>query len=203
MLKEKGNPPGLMPRRAPRPAMPRHLVTDRLILRPLRAEDARPFIRMYNDRRMWSHLPEGVWRKGGRKAIQAWRRRNRAKQAYHFIIRTRGEDDFVGEIAIHSIHWGSRHGELGYHIERSQWGRGYATEASLALVRWSFDRARLHRLEAVVSEGNAASVRVLRKLGFRKEGRRSERIRLGKRWVAELEYGIISSDFRRGGRRLT
>lgn len=151
---------------------------------------------MYRDRRMWSFLPAGVWEKGGRKSIRAWRRRNRARQAYHLIIRTRRGDVFVGEIAVHHLDWDSRTAELGYHIERSQWGKGYATEAAAALTHWCFEHARLHRLDAVVSEGNAASVRVLRKLGFKKEGRRPERARLGRRWVAELEYGLLATDFR-------
>jgi RimJ/RimL family protein N-acetyltransferase len=133
--------------------------------------------------------------------MQGWRKRNQAKEAYHFIIRTRRDDAFVGEIAIHSISWGSRHGELGYHIVRSQWGHGYATEASAVLVRWAFDRAGFHRLDAEASEGNAGSIRVLRKLGFRREGRRPERSRLATRWAAELEYGLLRSDFRRRRRK--
>lgn len=189
-----------MPRPGPRPAPPRLLLTERLALRPLRADDTAPYVRMYRDRRMWSFLPSGVWKKGGRKAVQTWRKRNRSKQAYHLIIRTRRDNSFVGEIAVHSLSWSSRHGELGYHIERSQWGHGYATEAATVLIRWCFERARLHRLDAVTSEGNAASVRVLRKIGFRKEGRRPERARLGMRWVAELEHGLLFSDFRWQGR---
>jgi RimJ/RimL family protein N-acetyltransferase len=158
---------------------------------------------MYRDLRMWSYLARGVWQKGGREAIRAWRKRCRAKQAYHLIIRTRRGNAFVGEIAIHSLSWSSRYGELGYHIERTQWGHGYATEAAAALVRWSFERARLHRLEAVISEGHRASARVLRKLGFRREGRRPERVLLGKRWAAELEFGLLASDFRRrAGKRI-
>ena len=190
--------PALMSRATLRPGIPRRLLTDRLLLRPLRREDTAPYIRMYTDRKMWSFLPAGVWKKGGRKSIQAWRKRNRAKKAYHFIIRTRSDRAFVGEIAIHSINWGSRHGELGYHIERSQWGRGYATEAAAVVVRWGFERAKLHRLDADVSEGNAASLRVLRRLGFRREGRRPERTLLGTRWVAELEYGLLAGEYRRG-----
>lgn len=190
-----------MPRPEPRPVMPRRLLTDRLVLRPLRAEDAAPYVRMFRDRKMWSLVPTGVWRKGGRKSMDAWRKRNRAKQAFHFIIRTRRTNAFVGEIAIHSISWGSRHGELGYNIARSQWGHGYATEASAAVVRWCFDRAGFHRLDAETSEGNTASARVLRKLGFRREGRRPERSRLERRWVAELEYGLLVSDYQRLGRR--
>lgn len=156
---------------------------------------------MYLDRNMWSFLPASVWKKGGRKSIQAWRRRNRTKQSYHLVIRTRRDNVFVGEIAVHHLDWHSRNGELGYHIERSQWGHGYATEAAAVLARWCFEQAGLHRLDAVVSEGNAGSVRVLRKLGFRREGRRPERARLGVRWVAEPEYGLLSTDFRRRGRR--
>lgn len=189
--------PAPMLKRGLRPTIPRRLITERLVLRPLRKEDAVPYERMYRDRKMWRFLPAGVWGPGGRKRIASWRKRNRAKQAYHFIIRTRADDTFVGEMAVHHLNWDCRYGELGYHIERSQWGEGYATEAAAALVRWCFERAKLHRLEAVTSEGNAASSRVLEKLGFRKEGRRPERARLGTRWVAELEYGLLASDARR------
>ena len=190
-----------MPSREARPAVPRRILTDRLVLRPLRAEDAGPYVHMFRDRRMWRFVPAGVWRKGGRKSMQRWRKWNRSKQAYHLIVRTRRDNAFVGEVPIHSISWGSRHGELGYNIDRSQWGHGYATEASAALVRWSFERAGFHRLDAETSEGNDGSARVLRKLGFRREGRRPGRTRLGTRWVAELEYGLLGADFQQQGRK--
>src|ERR1051325_4725971 len=55
---------------------------------------------------------------------------------------------------------------LAYYIARPYWGRGIATEASRAWVRYGFDILGLRRIEAGVAAANAASIRVVEKLGF-------------------------------------
>src|SRR5712692_5329279 len=120
------------------PALPDKLLTDRLVLRPFRNEDRKAFLRMYQDRQMWRFIHPGVWKKGGRNMIPLWRKRNRAKKAYHFIIRTRQGNNFVGEIAIFDVDYEWGHAELGYHIDRPQWGKGFASEAARTLTTWGF-----------------------------------------------------------------
>ncbi len=60
--------------------------------------------------------------------------------------------------------------EIGYWIGRPWWGQGYASEAATALVRYCFTTAGLKRLTCCHFEDNAASERVIRKLGFRESG---------------------------------
>jgi RimJ/RimL family protein N-acetyltransferase len=55
---------------------------------------------------------------------------------------------------------------LSFCLAREYWGRGLATEAGRAFVSWGFDQLRLKRIVAVVDARNAASIRVLDKLGF-------------------------------------
>lgn len=55
---------------------------------------------------------------------------------------------------------------LGYRLFPDAWGMGYATEASRALLRFAFERARLEQVTATTYEENAASIRVLERLGF-------------------------------------
>ena len=55
--------------------------------------------------------------------------------------------------------------ELGYTLARAAWGRGYATEAARAVLRWGFAGLRLPRVVAVADPANAASLHVLDKLG--------------------------------------
>ena len=180
------------------PSIPdKGIVTSRLILRPLDRGDARAYGRMIADRRMWTFLTPAYWRRGPRYRIRRWRQLIRSQEAYHFIIRTRDENEFVGEIALHSVNWPNRHAELGYHIVRSQWGKGYATESSERLCRWAFGTAGLRRLEAETAQGNTSSENVLRKLGFRREGHRLERSRIGTRWVSANEYGLLKRQFQR------
>ena len=58
-------------------------------------------------------------------------------------------------------------GSLGYWLDRSEWGRGYAYEAACAVVRFAREDAGLRKLTAGHSYDNPASGRILRKLGFR------------------------------------
>jgi [ribosomal protein S5]-alanine N-acetyltransferase len=60
--------------------------------------------------------------------------------------------------------------EMGYTIRRDLWGEGRATEIASALVRWHRRQAPVHRLGAYVAVENTASVRVLEKVGFVREG---------------------------------
>ena len=59
--------------------------------------------------------------------------------------------------------------EIGYGIGAAYWGRGYATEGAAALCRWALENGA-RTLEAEAAPENAASMRVLEKLGFRPTG---------------------------------
>ena len=59
--------------------------------------------------------------------------------------------------------------DLGFYLARRCWNRGYMTEAVSQIVRFSFERAELNRLQATVAVENIASIRVLQKTGFSQE----------------------------------
>jgi nicotinate-nucleotide adenylyltransferase len=61
--------------------------------------------------------------------------------------------------------------EIGYEFAPEHWGRGYALEAVRRVVRFAFQRQRLRRVVAIVRPSNRRSVRLLKKLGFRKRMR--------------------------------
>ena len=59
---------------------------------------------------------------------------------------------------------------LGYCLDDAAWGHGHAAEAARALLQWTFDTLDLNRVQAETDTPNAASARVLEKLGFVREG---------------------------------
>ena len=59
---------------------------------------------------------------------------------------------------------------IAYHLARPEWGQGYATEAARTLVDWALGQPQVLRIWTVVDVDNAASVRVLEKLGMVREG---------------------------------
>lgn len=85
-----------------------------------------------------------------------------AGEAYRFAVEHEGR--FVGLVDIDGI--GDGEGKLGYWLDHAVWGRGYATEAAAAIVRFAFAEAGLQQLRAGHTADNAASGKVLLKLGF-------------------------------------
>ena len=63
-----------------------------------------------------------------------------------------------------------RSASLGYCLSDAAWGHGYATEAARSVLHWAFDTLDLNRVQAETDTRNAASARVLEKLGFVREG---------------------------------
>ena len=102
----------------------------------------------------------------------------------------------IGEasLTVHSlVHRG---GELGYVLHPGHQGKGLATEAAEALLRLGFDRFDLHRITAKCSARNAASARLMERLGMRREAHL-----IGSRWVKgawrdELVYAILADEWR-------
>jgi ribosomal-protein-alanine N-acetyltransferase len=62
--------------------------------------------------------------------------------------------------------------QVGYVLAKEHWGKGYATEMCVALIRYGFADLRLPRLAAITDRGNVASQRVLLKAGLRRHGER-------------------------------
>lgn len=78
--------------------------------------------------------------------------------------------------------------ELGYGLEEAYRGEGYMTEAGDALVVWAFDQKNIYAVDAETEPDNAASQKVLKKLGFApngegEEGPRFRRLRPIKAWM--------------------
>jgi ribosomal-protein-serine acetyltransferase len=81
------------------------------------------------------------------------------------------ESHVVGAVGCHRAVLARRIGEVGYWLRTDRTGRGYATEATEAVVRWGFEVLDLERMELRAGVENLASQAVAGRLGFRREGR--------------------------------
>lgn len=86
-----------------------------------------------------------------------------------------------------------KHAEFGYIFNPEFTGQGYATEAVAALVTWLFGNLDLHRVTAYVDERNAASIKLLERLGFRLEARFVENEFFKGEWVTMLTFAMLKS----------
>jgi RimJ/RimL family protein N-acetyltransferase len=141
------------------------LSTARLRLRPLAAADLDAFAAMQADPEVMRHLGGGMTR----TREETWT--SLAAMLGQWPLRGYGmfalEETATGRFAgraglLHPYAWPGP--ELAYGLDRAFWGRGYATEAAVAIRAWAFGTLGLDRLISYVRPANAASVGVLRKL---------------------------------------
>ncbi|HEX2629599.1 MAG TPA: GNAT family protein [Chitinophagaceae bacterium] len=84
--------------------------------------------------------------------------------------------------------------EIGYWLLPEYWGQGAMSEVWPVVLDHLFSNWKLHRLEAVVEEGNASSTKLSEKLGFKYEGTlRASEIKNGKR-LNLLMYSLLATD---------
>ena len=151
------------------------LATARLTLRPLVAADAAALHRLINDWEVCRNLA-GVPFPYPRALADEWIAASAtdlaAGRAYHLAItgNEEGREILVGGVGLR-LDVARRVGRLGYWVGRRFWGHGVASEAAARLAQWSLAHLDLDRLEAVVATDNAASLAVLRRIGFRETGR--------------------------------
>lgn len=147
------------------------LGTPRLRLRSFRPDDA-PAVAALAGRREIAETTLNVPHPYTRADAEGWiatHARDAAEgRAFTFAIASL-EDELLGAIGLHLVA-AHRRADLGYWIGLSHWGRGFATEAGLAVLDFGFDTLGLNRIEAHCFVGNRASARVLEKLGMRFEG---------------------------------
>ena len=111
-----------------------------------------------------------------------------------FIIRERSDSSFIGEIGLTYAPPRYLKAEVHYSIVPAHWGHGYATDALRAVISYCFDELGLHRIEAGCAVDNLASIRVLEKCGFTKEGRHRKILPLSSGWSDNFSFAILRED---------
>jgi RimJ/RimL family protein N-acetyltransferase len=144
------------------------LVTERLVLRPLREEDLDPLSRVLGDPHAMRFFP----RPRTREESRVWIARNQERYAVDghglWAVERRADGAFLGDCGlVVQRPEGLPEVEVGYHFAREHWGQGYATEAAGACVRLAFEVLRAPRVIALIRPENEASANVARRLGLR------------------------------------
>lgn len=85
--------------------------------------------------------------------------------------------------------------ELGFIIHREYQKQGYGFEMSHALLRYGFQKMKLHKITAETVEPNEASRHLLQKLGMKQEAVFREQVFYRGEWMDEYHYGILAKDY--------
>lgn len=116
------------------------------------------------------------------------------QHSYCWNILLKDNEKFIGNAGLILSLDKFKLGEIYYKLAPDFWGRGYATEVCKALIKSGFEEFNLHKVEAGVAIGNAASIKVLEKSGMIREGLRRKILPIRGEWVDNYHYAIVEDD---------
>ena len=163
------------------------ILTERLLLRRPHMDDLDAIFEIMSNpsaMRYWSTLPHA-----SKDVTRPWLERMIARTeagGEDFIIEHEGR--VIGDVGA------GRLPDFGFIIHPDYWGRGFATEASLACIAHIFRNTAATELRADVDPRNVASLRVLARLGFAETGRAERTFLLGDEWCDSIYLTLPRPD---------
>lgn len=171
----------------------------RVELRPITRHDARDWFAVRARNVSWlapweATAPEGVVESRTFPAmVRELRSQGRHGRGYPWVLTY--NDRLVGQVTVSGITLGSaRWAQVGYWVDRDVAGRGIVPTGVALAVDHCFTAGGLHRVEVNIRPENAASLRVVRKLGFREEGLRAGFLHIDGAWRDHLGFSLCAED---------
>ena len=178
----------------PEPLHVPDLQTQRLLLRRLQITDAAALFEILSD-------PETT-RYWGRPAMTDLREAERYTQenldwinegrCLYWAVEEKASQKVIGTFALLRLNFSNRHGEVGYLLNRAWWSQGLMGEVMARVIQYAFEEMKLHRLEADTDPDNLASIKLLEKFGFEREGLFRDRWLVDGKWSDSLMLGLLS-----------
>ena len=174
---------------------------DKVFLRAPTIADYPQWVALRSESRQFLAPWEPIWpvdelsRLGYRRRIKRYQREIREGTGYPFFVFSADETVLLGGLTLSHVQRGvTQSASIGYWMGYCHARRGYMTDAVRAVIGFAFDTLRLHRLEAACLPHNAASVRLLEKTGFAREGYARSYLCIDGRWQDHLLYAVVNGD---------
>jgi ribosomal-protein-alanine N-acetyltransferase len=175
---------------------------SRVFIRTLQVDDANNLVKLIkNNKDFWadteprrsdSYYKVEVQREMIKRSLVAMKNGT----GYAFGIFSRKTGQLIGDISLYEIRKAPFQSAIvGYSMDKSEVGKGYATDSLKLALSFAFGQLALHRVTAGVMPRNHASIRVLEKSGFQKEGLSRENICINGTWENHLQYSILRHEW--------
>lgn len=178
----------------------------RIGIRAVHRRDAAVLRRLLTENREWLQPWEATFPGGGGLApgaqplgpvIRSFHRQRRLGNGITFVMLL--DDEVVGQLSLSDISAGAlRSTSIGYWVSKGAAGQGVTPAAVALAIDYAFAELRLHRVEICVRPENAASLRVVQKLGLRYEGLRLKYIHIDGKWCDHESFAVTVEEVPRG-----
>lgn len=174
------------------------LESERLIYREVNTVDVEDIFKIYSD----PEVAKYDWYKpiatkaDALSIINRYKREFKGKEEITWGVARKSDNKIIGYCCLGTFDDESVRSEIGYGFNRDEWNKGYATEAIKLVVKFGFERMGFNRIEATVTLGNDASVKVLKKANFLQEGIVRERTIMKGKFEDDVILAIIKRDYK-------
>ncbi|MCX5792614.1 MAG: GNAT family protein [Elusimicrobia bacterium] len=173
------------------------LETERLLLRTVREEDV-PAIYAYRSR-----ADVGKYQTRYRRLADARRLIKRVRgialntpNTWHQLaVIEKSGGGLIGDLGIHFTGKENRQAEIAYTIAPEYQGKGYATEAVLRMMGFLFGKLRKHRLVATADPRNKSSIKLMERVGMRREAYFRKSFWTGTEWTDDVLYALLKEEW--------
>jgi RimJ/RimL family protein N-acetyltransferase len=179
-----------------------HLETPRLTISPHLPADADLMLSWMNDPDLvfvnddLSDLFEPFSRKDMERMIDAFISEDAQGSELHFTVRLKVGGSLIGAGSIHKIDRHHRRCTIGLSIgQKSEWGKGYASEALTAVIDYAFTSLNMNRITAEIYCFNERSVRLFTGLGFQHEGTIRQAVFKKGQFHDDCLFGLLRADW--------
>jgi len=116
---------------------------------------------------------------------------------FQFVIVDKESLEIIGDLGIHFMDEENLQAEIGCTLNKKFQNKGFATEAVKRVIDYLFNDLKKHRIITSIDPDNINSIRLVERIGFRKEAHFIESLYLNGKWVDDLVYALIEKDWKR------
>ena len=175
------------------------LETERLFIRPIVIDDKNEIFEYRSDKEMNKYqgwIPETI------EDVETFigkisKQINTPETWFQFAIVNKETHKLVGDLGIHFIDSENKQVEIGCTLNKDFQNKGFATESVKKVIDYLFNNLNKHRIIASIDPNNKNSIRLVERIGFRKEAHFVESLLIKGKWVDDLIYAILKKDWDR------
>lgn len=173
------------------------LETKRLTIRPITLDDKNEIFEYRSDRETNKYqgwIPTTV------SDVETFigkisKQINEPETWFQFVIIEKETNKIVGDLGIHFFGSENKQTEIGCTLNKDFQNKGYATESIKRVIDYLFKDLNKHRIITSIDPENKNSIRLVERIGFRKEAHFVENLLINEKWVDDLIYALIEKDW--------
>jgi RimJ/RimL family protein N-acetyltransferase len=113
-----------------------------------------------------------------------------------WALKRNDTNELIGDVGVHFLSDDDMQCEVGCTLAKMHHGKGYATEALHAVITYLFKELDKHRIVTSIDPANISSIKLVERLGFRKEAHHIESLYLNGQWVDDVIYAVLKREWK-------